>query len=145
MTQFELAVKIIQHAFKDRVDKGGSPYVGHLHRVAGLIANPPHSENVKLAALLHDLLEDCPEWTEGALRALFPASVVDTVVVLTRKKGESYEQYIERIKEDEWATMIKEADLIDNMDLTRLPYEELTDKTIARLKKYHNAYRFLIN
>lgn len=131
--QIELALKIARNAFKDKTDKSGKPYIGHIERVASHFTN-----GMKIIAILHDLLEDCPEWTEGAIRNLFTDNIADTVVILTKEKGEDYEDYIERISHDVWAKQIKVKDLEDNMNITRL--KELTDKDIERLKKYHKAY-----
>lgn len=131
--QIELAQKIVESAFKDKTDKSGKPYIGHINRVAGHF-----KDTIKISAILHDLLEDCPQWTEGALRDLFTGREVDVVVTLTKLEKESYEEYIERVSQNHWAKQIKIKDLEDNMNITRL--KELTDKDIERLKKYHKAY-----
>lgn len=131
--QIELAQKIVERAFKDKTDKSGKPYIGHINRVSSNF-----KDTIKISAILHDLLEDCPHWTEDALRNLFTNREVDIVVTLTKLKKESYEDYIERVSQDYWAKQIKIKDLEDNMNITRL--NELTDKDIERLKKYHKAY-----
>ena len=128
------ANKIIQEAFKDKVDKGGEPYVYHLNRVARRF----EGINTIVVALLHDLLEDCPEWGEEQLRIEFPSKIVDAVVCLTKIKGESYLDYLNRVKSNELALKVKISDLEDNMDVKRLNI--LTDKDCERLKKYHKAW-----
>lgn len=138
----ELALSIIEKAFKGKFDKGGRPYVEHCKWVS---AHCPvwGGGYLNIAALLHDLLEDCPEWNETALRQLFSDDIVDAVVILTKKPSEKYENYIQRIIDsgNSWAIRIKQADLEHNMDLTRIP--ELTDDDLQRVKKYHQAYRNL--
>lgn len=139
----EIAVKIIRKAFADKTDKAGKPYIDHLTRVANKVpdyGSPFHE--LKIIALLHDVLEDCPEWTEKALRTFFTDRIVDRVVILTKSKFEPYEDYIERVTKDNWACLVKKADLEDNMDLTRLP--EITQKDIDRVKKYHKAYQRVV-
>lgn len=121
-------------AFIDRVDKAGEPYFYHLHRVAERV----HGDELKAVAWLHDILEDCPDIEEAFLRNQFPASVVNAVVAITRKPGQSYSEFIEQVCTDPMAMEVKLADLKDNMDITRLP--SLTKDDIARLKKYHKAY-----
>jgi (p)ppGpp synthase/HD superfamily hydrolase len=132
--------KIIEHAFRDKKDKEGKPYLGHLYRVADGLPNhdPPWVRDV---ALLHDLLEDCPEWTAGALLALYPEHVVKAVVRLTRVPDQPYDDYIKQVSECLVAKRVKLLDLRDNMDITRLP--ELTEKDITRLRKYHEAFKTL--
>jgi (p)ppGpp synthase/HD superfamily hydrolase len=128
------ANKIIQEAFKHKVDKGGEPYVYHLNRVARRF----EGTNNIVISLLHDLLEDCPEWSEQKLRLEFPEKIVDAVVCLTKIKGESYLDYLNRVKSNEMALRVKISDLEDNMDIKRLNI--LTDKDCERLKKYHKAW-----
>jgi (p)ppGpp synthase/HD superfamily hydrolase len=129
----ELALKIAESAFCERYDKAGVPYIKHLSRVASHFKNGQY-----ICAILHDLLEDCPQWTEGALRNIFSSGVVDVIVCLTKVKNESYDDYIERVSKERWAREIKVKDLLDNMDITRLT--EITDKDIERVKKYHNSW-----
>ena len=128
------AIEIISKAFAGKVDKAGEPYIGHLSRVAKSFV----FGQIKIIALLHDLLEDCPEWSEDMLREKFSEYIVDAIVILTKNNKEEYQVYIDRIKTNQEATIIKLADLKDNMDLTRLP--EITDIDLKRIKKYHKAY-----
>lgn len=138
--QHTLALQIIDAAFKDKTDLSGKPYVDHLHRVASN-KNVGDYKPIKIAALLHDLLEDCSEWSEKSLSQLFDSSIVKTVVILTRSPEETYDEYIERLIKDYWATNIKIADLEDNLNLTRL--NEITDRDVVRIKKYIKAYKTL--
>ncbi len=135
MDHKELALKIAEHSFQGKKDLAGMPYINHLKRVANSFHDREH---LFIIALLHDLLEDCPEWNEKSLRALFGKNIVDSVVVLTRKRDWDYDDYISQILTDAWAIEVKKADLLDNMDITRLTEIKLSD--YARLQKYHKAY-----
>ena len=128
------ANKIIKEAFKYKIDRGGEPYIYHLYRVARKFEN---TNNI-VVSLLHDLLEDCPEWNEEKLRLEFPSEIVDAVVCLTKIKGESYLDYLNRVKSNEISLKVKISDLEDNMDIKRLNI--LTDKDCERLKQYHKAW-----
>ena len=141
------ARELVIHAFAGHVDKSNQPYVEHLFRVMDQVkvyANDSYPLEVfETVALLHDLLEDCPEWTPDRLRGYFPEEgIVEAVEVLTKAPGQVYEDYIQRIKEHPIARAVKLADLKDNMDVTRL--HKLTEKAITRLKKYHRAYKELV-
>lgn len=141
-----IAYQIVTTEFAFKRDKGGHSYVNHLLRVELSVTTKlsPGSnflEEAKTIALLHDLLEDCPEWTFTHLNAIFGQKISDKVLLLTKDKDQDYQKYIERIATDPIARAVKMADLEDNMNMSRLP--EITDKDIERLRKYHDAYLFL--
>jgi len=131
-----LALQIAIKAFYDKKDLAEEPYITHLKRVASNV----HSTKY-IPAILHDLLEDCPEWNEDSLRAIFNNDDVLTIVTLTKGKDEDYEAYIERVSQDWKAKEIKIADLKDNLDTTRL--KVLDEKHFKRLQKYHKALKKL--
>ena len=135
----ETARKIVEHAFRDKKDLAGEPYLNHLLRVEEKLKNK--NEEIRTVALLHDLLEDCPDWNKEVLKCFFWNSVVNAVDAITKRKGEKYEDYINRVQANRYATVVKIADLQDNMNITRL--KEITEKDVARLKKYLGAYQFL--
>lgn len=135
-----LAHVIIRTAFAGKVDKAGKPYINHLLRVEDAVRHL--GEVVRCIALLHDLLEDCHDWTpERLLEQGFSSEVVQGVIAMTKGKDEPYADFIERLSTDPNARAVKLADLKDNMDVSRL--EELTDKDVERLRKYQRAYKFL--
>ena len=51
-------------------------------------------------------------------------------------------EYIAKIASNPIARRVKLADLSDNMNIKRLP-NELTEKDLARLAKYHRVWRKL--
>lgn len=135
----ETARKIVEYAFRDKTDLAGEPYIGHLNRLEEKLKNK--NEEIRTVALLHDLLEDCPDWNEEVLKCFFQNSVVTAVNAITKRRGEKYEDYISRVQANRCAIVVKIADLQDNMDITRL--KEIKGKDVARLKKYLGAYQFL--
>lgn len=110
------ALRIAYVAHHGQVDKAGVPYIHHpLH-----VAEQMDDEVSTCVALLHDVLEDT-DVAETDLRAEgFPDEVVDAVVLLTRGRGVSYRDYIERLSADPLARKVKVADLRHNSDTTRL-------------------------
>jgi len=138
MRGYELAYMIAEKAFEKKKDLSGNPYMEHLETVAS--GFPDNSEQ-KTVAILHDLLEDCPEWNEKSLRALFYDSIVNSIVALTKNDDELYTDYIHRVWKDNTAKRVKIADLKHNMDITRL--NKITDKDVCRLRKYLEAYKYL--
>ena len=62
---------------------------------------------------------------------------------ITKRKGESYEAFVQRLAGNALAREVKMADLEDNMDIRRL--EEITDRDVTRLRTYLRAWKFLSN
>ena len=137
MSTLDRAVAIAAQAHEGQKDKAGAPYV--LHPIRLMVRMD--SELEMMAAVLHDVVEDSA-WTLDLLRAEgFSEEVLEVVDHLTRREGESYDDYVARAGSHPVARKIKLADLEDNMDIRRL--RELDCKNILRLKKYHGAWRKL--
>lgn len=144
---FQIACNIADVVFADKKDKGDRPYMMHLRRVSENAMKyyrgaPEYEYHLKIIGLLHDLIEDCPEWELSHLHAVFKSDIIsDAMLRLTHKEGESYDLYIEGIKNNSFAVAVKLADLEDNMNLARL--KVITDEDIERVKKYHAAFTYL--
>ncbi|HBP4949420.1 HD domain-containing protein (plasmid) [Pseudomonas aeruginosa] len=133
----ELALHRALKAYGGKVDKAGKPYILHPLRLAARL-DDQISQSV---ALLHDVIEDS-DTTEDDLREDgFPESVISAVVALTRRKGESYEAFIDRVRVHPLARKIKLLDIEDNMNLLRL--NAVTEKDLQRIAKYHRAWKRL--
>lgn len=131
------AIKLCYEAHKNQVDKGGSPY--YLHPI--YVALNMESEEQKIVALLHDVIEDT-EITIGDLKKKgFSEKIIEAVDAIT-KKGESYEEYLKKVKDNELAKAVKIEDIKNNMDVSRL--KEITEKDIARIEKYKKALAYLL-
>jgi GTP diphosphokinase / guanosine-3',5'-bis(diphosphate) 3'-diphosphatase len=138
----ERAVAIAKKAFSNKFDKAGEPYIGHLLRVTERIPDSFDIEEMKVVAMLHDLLEDCPEWNADLLKENFSERIVDSIIALTHKEEQSYDDYISPILLNKWAIIVKKADLEDNMDMTRLKIVSEKDK--ERFEKYQKAYKRIL-
>ena len=137
MLLLQKARAIAEEAHRGQVDKGGKPYVQHPVRVAENCCTP----EAKVAALLHDTIEDGGV-TAGYLREQgFPDCIVEAVVALTRQEGEDYEDYVRRVAANPIGREVKLADLSDNMDISRIPHP--TNRDWSRLEKYRRAWRLL--
>lgn len=127
--------------FKDKRDKGGKPYFGHLIRVA---------ENVKpqfaRIAFCHDVIEDCGVDEKWLMNPDFGLTEyeIKAIRTLSRPKGMTYSDYILSIMntEDLGIMYVKMADLLDNMNLNRL--RDMSKKDIDRVTElYIPAYGHL--
>jgi (p)ppGpp synthase/HD superfamily hydrolase len=139
MSTLQRAIEIAIEAHKGQTDKAGKPYILHIFQVMA----KGKSEDEKITALLHDTVEDTP-WTLDKLEAEgFSHKIIEALDCLTKREGESYEEFIERVKSNPLAIKVKINDLEDNMDIRRL--RELSDNDVNRLNKYIKAYRELVN
>lgn len=136
MTYEQKARLIVTEAFKDKKDRAGRPYIEHLEAVCRMVESD--EDEVKAIALLHDILEDCPEWTVERIVHSFNARIGNALAYLTKGEDDLYVDYVDAIKENRDAVLVKIADLRHNMDVSRL--KKLTDKDLGRLRKYHLAY-----
>lgn len=117
-------------------DKAGEPYIAHVVRV--MLRLPPNAtDHEKMAALLHDAVEDVPGAIDAMGEAGVPIDVMAMVIALTRVDGETYAEFLERVASSK-AKRIKRADIEDNSDEERL--SRLPSDTAKRLRaKYENA------
>lgn len=132
----ELALQIAQKAHAGQVDKAGKDYILHPMTVASYM----DTDIEKTIAYLHDVLEDT-DVTVDALRKIFPNEIVDTLIILTHRKDESYFEYIQRVSTSKLAKKVKVADLLHNLDITRI--KEPTKQDYERLEKYKKAILYL--
>lgn len=137
MSTLEDAVTLAAHAHRGQRDKAGEPYLLHALRVMLRM----DEDEARMAAVLHDVLEDTPTMADDLYAAGFSEAVVAAVEVLTRRSDESYDVYIRRVAAHPLTRRIKLADLEDNMDLRRLP--RLTSADRRRLKRYRAAWEKL--
>jgi len=100
-----------KHAGKKR--KNGDNFIIHPIRVSQEVK----TETQKIIALLHDVLEDT-DATYTELKELFGIEIAHTVLVLTREEGETYEDYIKRVRTNSDAVAVKIADIADNLSDT---------------------------
>jgi len=137
MSDLQRALEIAVDSHKSQRQKDGTPYALHPIRLSMSL----QSEEQKIVALLHDVVEDT-DWTfEDLIEEGFNDHVIEALRLLTHTDGSPYEDYIERLASNPLARAVKKADLADNMDLKRIP--EPSEKDFARLQKYHGAWRRL--
>ena len=106
------AKAVAEDAHKGQKDKTGNPYFDHCKRVAALVSG----DTEQIVAYLHDILEKGPGWTsERLIEEGFPLQIVEAVVAMTRKQGESEDQFVLRAASHPVARSVKEADLMDNL------------------------------
>ncbi|HEY0640721.1 MAG TPA: HD domain-containing protein [Pseudonocardiaceae bacterium] len=132
------AVELARRAHEGQVDKSGRPYFGHPLRVMAAVT----TDDERMAAVLHDVIEDTAVTATDLLAAGAPAAVVDAVLALTKQPGEPQPDYLARVAANPTALAVKRADIADNSSPARLA--NLDDATAARLRtKYAESTRIL--
>lgn len=71
----------------------------------------------------------------------FPDEIIEGVLSVTKREGESYEDFVSRAALNPLGREVKRADLEDNMDIRRL--ETISDEDVTRLRKYLKAWHYL--
>ncbi|MBT0548462.1 phosphohydrolase [Riemerella anatipestifer] len=135
------AIKIAQNAHRGQTDKYKAPYIGHVMRVM----NYGKTLDEKIVGVLHDVVEDCPEYSIEYLKKQgFSDEILFAIECLSKTNPEeSYDDFIKRIEQSPLAIAVKINDLTDNMDLKRVN-KPLTEKDLKRFNKYLKAYHYLI-
>ena len=114
MATLERAIEIAVEAHKGQKDKAGNPYILHPLRLMFQMK----TDNERMAAVLHDVVEDS-DWTLDDLRKEnFDNEVIDAVNLLTRDDNDSYEEFVQKAASNPISKAVKIADITDNLDLS---------------------------
>lgn len=136
--RLEMALALATYAHAGQKDKAGVDYIEHPVAVAKGLSD----EDCIIVALLHDVLEDTFVTAE-TIENLFGSYVRSAVEHVTHRDGEDYMDYVKRASKNIIARKVKIEDLRHNMDLSRL--KTVTEKDLARRKKYEEALEYLLN
>ena len=122
---------------KGQKDKAGKPYI--LHPL--YVSLHCKGRKARIAALLHDVIEDTDATAADLLEMGFGRDVTAAVQLLSKPEDEDYFDYVRRVKKDPIAAEVKKNDLRHNMQLKRL--KTISKKDLERRKKYQKALRVL--
>lgn len=111
---YNLAFEIAQDAHEGQTRKDGEDYFRHCFRVSMKVASI--SEDAKIVGILHDTVEDTGVTLEFLKELEFSADIISAVDAITKRKEESYIDYILRVKNNNLARIVKLADLEDNLN-----------------------------
>ena len=142
------AQSLVMEKFYHKTDKVGKPYMYHLHKVATMSytmawklshrwnADCDFAMKCFIVGLLHDIVEDT-DVTVEELSEHFEPDVVKAVSLVTRLKGEPYEEYFENVLSSNnlIALIVKYCDACHNGDARRYPYT--TKENRKKCRKYH--------
>jgi (p)ppGpp synthase/HD superfamily hydrolase len=121
-TSIERALRAAIEAHDGQIRKGRTPapYIVHPLHVALMLARWNQDESVIIAGLLHDVVEDCDDWTLARIEAEFGAHVAGMVDELSEDKSKSWEERkragVERVARlSPQAATVKACDKLHNL------------------------------
>lgn len=139
MPTLEHAIALAAQAHTGQVDKAGQPYILHPLRI--MLAC--HDLDEKIVAVLHDVVEDTTISLQDLRTAGFAEHLIAAIDALTKQHGESRLDAAQRAKQNPIARKVKQADVTDNMDLSRIAQPTAQDH--ARLAEYQQVLAILQN
>lgn len=130
----ETAIRLAAKVHRGQVDRFGKPYILHVMRV--MMRGQDLEE--QLLGALHDVLERSELTVDDLAKKGFPPRVLKALLHISRVEPETYEQYIDRVVQDNLAIRVKLHDLADKMDL--LHVDQLDPADLKRYNKQLTAY-----
>lgn len=131
------AIQFAMSAHRGQTMKDGvTPY--YLHPLAVMLDTELTSEDERIVAMLHDVVED----THIELRVIrheFGNVIANAVDAITKRQGEKYFDYLEKVKQNPIALKVKRADVRHNSRPDRLECIPNADEREYLQKKYKRA------
>ena len=134
---YSKAVDMAIAKFKDEKDCFGKPYIAHLVRVAKDFCDT----NKRIVALLQDVIKKGYAAPGDLFRMGFKQGIVDAILSLTQKDGESFKDFIKRVDANQIARSVMMSNLEDELNFYR--YEQLTTDDLTVINEKLKAWRFL--
>lgn len=144
MNLIERALETALTAHVGQMDDDGLPHIVHsievMTRTKALLEEKPvpgyHTEELLIAAILHDVVEDNKTFPLYAIKVAFGERIADIVDSVSRRDGESYRDFIYRAKAHPAGRVIKLADLLHN----RSRASKISEKKASWRKKLEYKY-----
>lgn len=129
-SEIEHALEVCLKAHQGQFRKGGDavPYAVHPAHMALILSRVGVPTEVVAAALLHDVVEDCDDWSAERLRAEFGDAVADIVADLTEDKSKTWEERKQAALEhvahmSDLSVLVKAADKLHNLESLACQFE----------------------
>jgi (p)ppGpp synthase/HD superfamily hydrolase len=137
----EQALRAALEAHEGQVRKGleEAPYVTHPIQIALLLARLGFDDTLIQAGLLHDVVEDCADWSLARIEREFGADVRAIVAELTEDKSKSWEERKRWAVEhtahmSAGALTVKAADKLHNLQSLARELESAADRSAVWAK-----------
>jgi (p)ppGpp synthase/HD superfamily hydrolase len=140
-TRIDRAIKIAGVAHRNQKRKGSDiPYIIHPFAVMTIASEVTDNEDILIACLLHDTIEDVPEeYSKEQMRKDFGENVVKIVEGVTKddslkswkERSDAYLQHLEEQASDE-SVLVSSADKIHNLMSMVEDYKNVGNKLYER-------------
>jgi len=120
------AMTLALEAYGGQVDRGGHPYILHPFYLSHKFSNT----TIKIISILHDVVEDTYVTLDVLDKMGFDKDVIQAIDNLTKRKGELYESYMDRVSRNATSLLVKIEDMIHNSDPTRIDNPTEKHKTM---------------
>ncbi len=138
----EKAIHIAVEAHRGQIDKAGKPYILHPMRV--MLAG--QNEDEMILGILHDVVEDTPISLEMLRNEGFSERILTALDAISKREGEEYPDFIERVVKDPLSSRVKLYDLHDNMNRERIKeYKEADERRHEKYVKAEKRVREALN
>ena len=114
----------------------GTPYYEHPYMVAKILKDKGFSEEYQIAGLFHDLIEDTETSYEDILE-LTNRDIDRAVLLVSKEEGYIMSEYMNRIKLDDMARMIKLADRLHNLNDAKVANSKFQRKYIKETEEWY--------
>ena len=147
------AIRLATKLHEGQKDRCGEPYIEHPMAVLNMVLPQliasnldlgivPSNVDEQIVAVLHDVIEDTPMTLEALKELGYSDAVVEAIDAISKRRTETYWEYIDRVKVNPVARKVKLADLKHNSDLDRL-YRTGDKEFVSIAGRYAKAYFIL--
>lgn len=116
--------------------KQGTPYYLHPFAVSEIIRDNGYNTDYQIAGLFHDLLEDTDVLYDDLLQ-ITTKEIANAVKLVTKEKNYNMNKYIDRIKQNKMALVVKLADRLHNLSEAHLASVDFINKYIIETEIYY--------
>lgn len=111
---YEKALAFATQKHKGQYRIGGEEYISHPIAVAGIVREKGYGLEYTITALFHDLLEDTDATTDE-IEEIGGSNVLEAVKLLTKFNGYNMKDYVNGIRSNDIAFVVKSADRLHNL------------------------------
>ena len=126
----------VKEKHKGQLRKHGTEYYTHPFAVSEILKNKGFDIDYQITGLFHDLLEDTSATYEEILN-LSNEKVAIATKLVTKEKDYNMDDYINRIKNNDIAHMVKLADRIHNLSEAEYADKSFRDEYIKESEEYY--------
>lgn len=153
LTRLDKGILFAIRSHAGQTDRDGSPHIFHSLRVMERVRAAGGDEDLQIAAVLHDVVEDTRPYSQRATKdgvtglpvgdglasvqredilRRFGERVADAVMAVTREEGEVYRDFVKRAASTPDGHFIKYHDIHDNLERSLAQGDSIADR-------YHKA------